>query len=255
MKILLLDNQIGFRRALADYLTRHGYLVDAQDTTASALAALAASGDEGGEPFGLAIVEPHTNKRFLTEAQEMAPGLPILVVTGEPDWKAGVDYLTAGYVDAYLSKQDPELHDRLLSCIQDTAVRMSFDGWQVDMETYEITYHGRPIELTQMQTVIFAHFVRNPRRRIGYEEIARVTGKDPDTLAAARVKMAATMSNMRARLAEQAGYEVISSVIRMGFKIMPAPVDGSESESAAAGEAAGQSEAAGERGGAERVKV
>jgi CheY-like chemotaxis protein len=83
-KILIIDDDEDFRFILTRTLEKEGYLVQAVGTGAEAIAALK------GQRIDLALVDikmpemggPETVK----EIRKLDPQLPILLVTGSPDW-------------------------------------------------------------------------------------------------------------------------------------------------------------------------
>jgi DNA-binding response OmpR family regulator len=222
MNILLLDGYVTFRRALTEYLTRRGFLVYGASTTSEALAALEASMKEDAERFDVIVFETDNNKRFLPRASELAPHLPYIVVTGNPDWEQGVNLFAGGNISGYLSKADPDLYDKIADYIRNQVVIVRHGPWLVNLRDFSTTWHGRDIHLTPTETQLFAHFLRNPNRRILYPELAKVAGHDDlNDLSDARYKMKATVSNMRIKLRDATGREVINSAPRLGFRLLP----------------------------------
>lgn len=219
MKVLLVDSQVGFRRSLAEYLTRRGMTVTGCNTAAEAFAAL------DHEAFDVALVEVNRNRTFLPRALEVAPSMPLVVVTGEPDWRVGVDLVTSGRVAGYMSKNDPDLRKRIVELIYTTAEVVTFDVWRVDLRNYDVKCDGVTVHLTGQEVDILVHFLRNPNRRIMYDELALVTGHEEaaDDLGQSRRTLKSVMSNLRAKLGDFAGYEVINSLPYKGFRVLEAP--------------------------------
>lgn len=221
MRVLLLDGNSHFRRALADTLTRQGYIVDAFSRASDALTELEHSVHNGDAPDAL-LFEIKGAHSLLERASVIAPGMAKLIVTGDPNWQRGISLVQAGMIDGYISKEDPDMIDLILSTLRTTVATVSSNGWAARFIDFSVSYLGDAVHLTPQQFLIFAHFLRNPARRIGYEELAKVAGHpDLPDLASARLKIKSTMSNLRAELRDFAGYEVISTVPRKGFQLMP----------------------------------
>ena len=224
MKILLIDSHVLYRRALAEYLLGHGYRIDGVGTAEEGIDKLSE-----GERYVAAIMEFNGNERFLLEYRDIRPGIPVLVVTGEPDWETAVVALGGGRrapAVCYLNKNDPEMYQLLIAELVANTQILAYRGFVLDLRTYKVTYRENPVRLSKLEVDLLAHFLRNPERRIDYLELAKVAEyEDVSTVGMARNKLAGSMSKFRGRLKKACGGEVINSVQGAGFLLSLAGIN------------------------------
>ncbi len=101
IKVMIVDDDDYVREAITEILSRKGWTVNAFGTAEGALAALAA----GGHDVVLADINMPglSGMDFLSKAKEVAPGVPVVMVTGFPSIDLAVEAMKIGAVD-FLAK-------------------------------------------------------------------------------------------------------------------------------------------------------
>ena len=101
IKIMFIDDDDCVREAISEILSRKGWMVDAFDNAEDGLAALKA-GD-----YDLVLTDINmpgmSGMNFLLAAREVAPEVPVVLVTGYPSIDIAVEAMKVGAVD-FLAK-------------------------------------------------------------------------------------------------------------------------------------------------------
>ena len=176
MHILVVDDDQAVRDSLARSLQYSGYDVVTASDGVEALAKLAG---EKADAVVMDVMMPRLDGLETTRVlRSTGNDVPILILTARDAVGDRVDGLDAG-ADDYMVK--PFALDELLARLRALTRRnkpeptdgtpahqgtqvLSFDGLSLDLQTREVTRHGRRISLTRTEFALLQTFLENPRR-------------------------------------------------------------------------------------------
>ncbi|MEQ8316084.1 MAG: response regulator transcription factor [Phycisphaerales bacterium] len=205
-RILIVEDDAGVRKAVADALDAFGYgsesANDGQEGLSRAL----------GEAFDLVLLDVRMPKMdghaVLAELRRARPGLPVIFLTARGESDERVKGLRGG-ADDYVVKPfgTEELVARIEAVLRRSPERpasvesISFDGLTVNLARREVTRDGRPpAQITEKEAALLGYLAGSPGRAISRDELlSRVWGIDPRGMRTRTVDMAV------ARLREQLG--------------------------------------------------
>ncbi len=205
-RVLIVEDDAGVRKAVADALDAFGY-----DS------AVAKDGQEGlsralGEAFDLVLLDVRMPRMdghaLMAELRRARPGLPVIFLTARGESGERVKGLRGG-ADDYVVKPfgTEELIARIEAVLRRSPERPTsvgaivLDGLSVNLERREVTREGHEAtRITEKEVALLAYLAGSPGRAISRDELlSRVWGLDPRGMRTRTVDMAV------ARLREQLG--------------------------------------------------
>jgi DNA-binding response OmpR family regulator len=199
-----------------------GYSADHFTTAAEALAAAA-----GGE-YSLALVEYSLDGRqFLYGYKAVDPLLSVVILTALPTQETAVEFLRGGAAAMaidYIIKPAPDLIRQLADIIDTHFARVAAGDWVVERKLRTVTYRGRPLALTPMETAVFTYFMLHPYETVRHEDLWLAARGEEVSHSAAVNKVRTVISRLRDKLEEVAGRDVIQSLREDGFRFRPEAV-------------------------------
>lgn len=219
MSILVVDDDLGLRKALRRVLASHGFAVEVAEDGDEALERLRA---HRFDAVVLDVVMPGSDgvevcRRLRAGGKE----LPVLMLTARyavPDRVAGLE---AG-ADDYLVKPfaNEELVARLRALLRRAGSNretLSYDDLELDLLTRDARRGGREIQFSRIEFDLLEFFLRHPRqvlsRAVIYE---RVWGYD-GSLSSNSLDM--FISHVRRKLEEDGEPRLIQTVRGVGFML------------------------------------
>ncbi len=175
MRVLIVDDEPQFRRAVERALTLEGYEVGEAANGREALEAQAA---EPADVVVLDVLMPRLDG--LETCRRLRAGgdqTPVLMLTARDAVSDRVDGLDAG-ADDYLVKPFAleELHARLRALLrrrrpEESAEKLSFAGLSLDPATREVCRGERRMELTKTEFSLLELFLNHPKQVLSRSQI------------------------------------------------------------------------------------
>jgi DNA-binding response OmpR family regulator len=205
-RVLIVEDDAGVRKALADALDAFGYASES-----------AKDGQEGlsralGEAFDIVLLDVRMPRMdghaVMAELRRARPGLPVIFLTARGESQERVKGLRGG-ADDYVVK--PFGADELIARIEAVLRRsperpasietITLDGLTVNLARREVCRVGQTaVQITEKEAALLAYLAGSAGRAISRDELlSRVWGLDPRGVRTRTVDMAV------ARLREQLG--------------------------------------------------
>jgi two-component system response regulator MprA len=174
MRVLIVDDEPQFRRALERALSLEGYLVA---EAANGQEALAAQAEGRADALVLDVLMPRLDG--LETCRRLRSGgdrTPVLMLTARDAVSDRVDGLDAG-ADDYLVKPFAleELLARLRALLRrsepEGEARLTFADLSLDPATREVLRDGRHIELTKTEFALLEQLMRHPKQVLSRTQI------------------------------------------------------------------------------------
>lgn len=224
MKVILIEDEGSLAESILVYLKKEGYLCEVATNYSSAEdkalmndydCALVDLGIPGGT--GLEIVNL---------IRRVSPRTGIIIISAKNSLEDKIHGLDIG-ADDYLSKPFhlAELNSRIKSVLR----RSSFSGNQeivignivVKPESREVRVNNEPITLTKSEFSLLLFFISNSNRVLTKEAIAgHLMGEESD-MADSFDFVYSHIKNLRRKLSDELGADVIVSIYGMGYKLVP----------------------------------
>jgi DNA-binding response OmpR family regulator len=174
-RILVIEDDRAVQKALRRLFEAEGFAVE-----------IASSGTAGLELFRTAqpsalVLDLRlpgvSGQDVCREVKQLAPGVPVVVLSAKSDVMDKVLLLEMG-ADDYVTKpfSPRELLARVRSAMRRSVRAVpsdlaSFDDVRVDFAKMELTRSGRPVQLTAQEFKILRFMIQNPERVISREEL------------------------------------------------------------------------------------
>ena len=174
-RVLVVDDEPQFLRALATNLRGAGYDVE---TATTAREALAAAGLRRADALILDLVLPDGSGTEVTRELRQWSDAPIIVVSAVGDEAEKIAALDAG-ADDYVTKPFAigELLARLRAALRRTTSGaepvVSFGDVRIDLEKQLVEVGGRPVHLTPHEFGILRLLAQNPGKLLTHRTILR----------------------------------------------------------------------------------
>jgi OmpR-family two-component system manganese-sensing response regulator len=224
MKILLVDDEVELTDPLSRLLRREGYEVDVatEGRTGCALAI------QGG--YDLLILDwmlPGMNGlEICREVRSRPDNTPVLFLTAKDTLDDRVDGLDAG-ADDYLVKpfELRELLARVRALLRRSpnleqpaqAARLTFDGLELDQDNQLAYRQGQAIELSEKETNLLAHLLRNANQVLTHEQIYRAVWGEQEQPSSN--VLAAQMRLLRRKIEPKGTAPIIHTVYGKGYRL------------------------------------
>ncbi len=221
MKILLVDDEVELTDPLSRLLRREGYEVDVatEGRTGCALAI------QGG--YDLLILDwmlPGMNGlEICREVRSRPDNTPVLFLTAKDTLDDRVDGLDAG-ADDYLVKpfELRELLARVRALLRrspnlEQPVRLTFDGLELDQDNQLAYRQGQAIELSEKETNLLAHLLRNANQVLTHEQIYRAVWGEQEQPSSN--VLAAQMRLLRRKIEPKGTAPIIHTVYGKGYRL------------------------------------
>jgi DNA-binding response OmpR family regulator len=176
-KILVVDDDVGIRLMLSDYLGTLGYTV-AVAADGSELEAMIANGEEA-DLFVVDVALPGIDGLALARMlrTRLDPGIVMLTASGDIiDRVVGLEVGADDYVQKPVAL--PELAARIDAVLRrrlaSTAGKLP-SGLLLDLRNFEVRdAHGNPVKLTTMEVDLVAAFATNPGKILSRDDLMRL---------------------------------------------------------------------------------
>jgi OmpR-family two-component system manganese-sensing response regulator len=221
MKILLVDDEVELTDPLSRLLRREGYEVDVatEGRTGCALAI------QGG--YDLLILDwmlPGMNGlEICREVRSRPDNTPVLFLTAKDTLDDRVDGLDAG-ADDYLVKpfELRELLARVRALLRrspnlEQPARLTFDGLELDQDNQLAYRQGQAIELSEKETNLLAHLLRNANQVLTHEQIYRAVWGEQEQPSSN--VLAAQMRLLRRKIEPKGTAPIIHTVYGKGYRL------------------------------------
>lgn len=150
--------------------------------------------------------------------------VPVIVISAKIDVDSKVDLLMSGAVD-YLTKpfDTKELVARIAVQLRksesDGRAKVLKTGKLVlDEESHEVSYNGEPIKITKTEYAVLKILMANPNRTISKSGILDKISKDTPDCTEDSLKQ--HISNLRVKLRDVGGKDIIQAVWGIGYKLI-----------------------------------
>jgi two-component system alkaline phosphatase synthesis response regulator PhoP len=186
MRTLVVDDEEGIRLFLTETLERVGHIVTAVASGEEALSRLQ------DNAFDLAILDlklggPIDGQRILEAVRWRWPATVVIMLTAHGSLESAVDAIQEG-VDGYLLKPvrpaevrqavEEALYRRqsLLEAAREArgAHLMEVGPFCADLQQYEATFQGDPLDLSPRDFTLLVHLMQNAPQVVGPKELVRV---------------------------------------------------------------------------------
>jgi len=177
LRLLLVEDQEGFRRFIKKGLEEESYIVDAFDNGLDGLDAFL---NTHYDLVILDIMMPGMNGLELIEKlRAKNTSIPIIFLTARDDIETKLEGFKLG-CDDYLTK--PFAFEELIARVrvmlkrssvggQETSSAMSIDNLKLDLDTYKVFRAGLEIQLTKKEFSILAYLIKNRGRVLSRSQI------------------------------------------------------------------------------------
>lgn len=177
-KILVVDDDVGIRLMLSDYLGTLGYTV-AVAADGSELEAMIANGEEA-DLFVVDVALPGIDGLALARMlrTRLDPGIVMLTASGDIiDRVVGLEVGADDYVQKPVAL--PELAARIDAVLRRRLAEhrreIAFGGYLLDLRNFEVRdAHGNPVKLTTMEVDLVAAFATNPGKILSRDDLMRL---------------------------------------------------------------------------------
>jgi len=175
-KILMIEDDLELAEILTEFLEPFGYEIETEDDPFKALSILKL------KPFDLVILDltlPGMDGLEVCEAVRERQDIPIIISSARSDVTDKVNALELG-ADDYLPKPyDPrELEARISSVLRRYAAKteaknaqLNHSDFKLDEGAMQITYKGRPLDLTNAEYGILAFMIKKEGMVVSREDI------------------------------------------------------------------------------------
>lgn len=211
--ILIIEDDLHIGDMVARVLTKEGYAVSRSYSGTEALFVIAEN-----EP-DLVLLDLMLPGFSGEELLDKLSAFPVIVVSAKADVDSRVELLNSGAVD-YITKPFDvrELLARIKIALKNKKTcSFSFGDLKIDPVTKNFYCGGKEIRLTRTEYAIIKLLIQNPAqviaKHIMLEEIAR------DTPDCTESSLKVHISNLRRKLREAGGNELIETVWGIGFKL------------------------------------
>jgi two-component system OmpR family response regulator len=217
-KILMIEDDLELAEILTEFLEQYEFQVVTEDDPFKALSILKL------EPFDLVILDltlPGMDGLEVCEAIRERQNIPIIISSARSDVTDKVNALELG-ADDYLPKPyDPrELEARIHSVLRryekaaDTEVEKASD-FKVDESARQISYKGRPLDLTNAEYGILGYMVSKQGMVVSREDIIHnVSAINEDS---SNKSIDVMVGRIRSKLGDKS---LIESVRGIGYKLL-----------------------------------
>jgi DNA-binding response OmpR family regulator len=227
-RLLLVEDDLTLRQALAFNLTREGYEVTA---VADGEAALSAARGPGIDLVLLDVMLPGmSGVEVLRVLRREGIGTPVIILSAKGDEIDRVVGLKLG-ADDYVTKpfSRPELLARIESVLRrrrregvaevDGGERMAFGDVTIDVARREVTARGETLHLTPREFDLLAHLAGSPGRIFTREQLlAQIWGYD---YAGDSRTVDVHVSWLRGKLRGRDGHDYFRTVRGVGYAFAP----------------------------------
>lgn len=211
--ILIIEDDLHIGDMVARVLTKEGYAVSRSYSGTEALFVIAEN-----EP-DLVLLDLMLPGFSGEELLDKLSAFPVIVVSAKADVDSRVELLNSGAVD-YITKPFDvrELLARIKIALKNKKTcSFTFGDLKIDPVTKNFYCGGKEIRLTRTEYAIIKLLIQNPAqviaKHIMLEEIAR------DTPDCTESSLKVHISNLRRKLREAGGNELIETVWGIGFKL------------------------------------
>ena len=150
-------------------------------------------------------------------------GIPVIVISAKIDTESKVNLLLSGAAD-YLTKpfDTKELLARITVQLRKTQTDivtsvLSADKLTVDEQSHEVSYDNKPIKLTKTEYAILKILVLNKNKTISKSVILERIVEDTSDCTEDSLKQ--HISNLRVKLRDASGKDMIEAVWGIGYKL------------------------------------
>ena len=218
-RILVVDDDVPIGDLLQEALTQAGYAVTRAYSGTEALLALQTARPD------LVLLDLLLPGLRGEEVLPHLAGLPVIVVSAVTDVDSRVSLLLGGAVD-YVAKpfSTRELLARIALRLQAAladAARLCVDDLALDTASHIVTAAGQPVHLTRTEYAILKLLLQNPAQVLPKTRLLERISLDTPDCTESSLKI--HISNLRKKLREATGRDVIEAVWGIGFKLRTLP--------------------------------
>lgn len=223
MRVLIVEDEADLAEALATGLRREGYAVDAAADGESALDRV------GYTPYDAVLLDlnlPDVDGLEVCRAIRSDPDSTtrVLMLTARDSIEERVAGLDQG-ADDYLAKPFalPELLARLRALLRRDSMAGSavveVGLLRLDAARHEASYADGPLELTGKEFALLRYFMLHPGEVVSTERLLDHVWDEHADPFTRTVRV--TISNLRGRLREAGGDDLIETVVGAGYRLRP----------------------------------
>lgn len=150
--------------------------------------------------------------------------IPVIVISAKIDVDSKVDLLMSGAAD-YLTKpfDTKELAARIAVQLRKTendnkSKVLKAGGLLLDEESHEVSYNGEPIKITKTEYAVLKILMANQNRTISKSGILDKISEDTPDCTEDSLKQ--HISNLRVKLRDVSGQDMIQAVWGIGYKLI-----------------------------------
>lgn len=220
-RILVVDDDPGIREVLSDYLSQHGYAVEAAASAAEMDRSLAS---RAPDVIVLDLMMPGEDGLSVVRRLDRQ-GPPVIMLSAMGEDTDRIIGLELG-ADDYLAKpcNPRELLARVRAVMRrprETAETigegLGFAGWRVDLMRRELVRpDGQPVTLSAGEFALLLAFLKSPGRILTRDQLLeRARGSDADVFDRA---IDVQISRLRRKLDDGSGLEMIQTLRGEGYR-------------------------------------
>lgn len=186
-RILVVEDEADLRDAVAEYLSRNGFLVRAAGDAAAARTLLA---EQPADVVLLDLSMPGEDGLSLARWMRTQPACPgIIMVTAASDLADRVVGLEIGADDYMVKPFSPrELVARVRAILRRSSApteskektAISSSAFSIDEERVAISFKGSPLDLSRLEYKLLCVLIRNPGRVYSRDELMDRAWEEPD---------------------------------------------------------------------------
>jgi DNA-binding response OmpR family regulator len=227
-KILLIEDENKIARTLRLYLEQAGYLVATVDDGALAMPAFRR---EQPDLVILDLMLPHVDGWKLCGQMRQSSAVPIIMLTArseETDRVVGLelgadDYVTKPFSPREMLARVRAVLRRTQGAMEPARVIRTGDV-VIDLDRYEVTVGGRPLELTRHELLLFSALAQSPGRV--YTRLQLLDQLDEAAYTGYERVIDQHIKNLRAKLGDDARQpRYLATVYGVGYKWIAGTID------------------------------
>lgn len=222
--VLVVDDEPDTVSLLKHIFINNGFNVAGASNGKEALSKLA---EVNPSVIILDMLMPEMNGLQTLEEIRKISDVPVIILSAVNEKEEIVKMLRAGTEDYVIKPfNTEELLARVGSVLrrverQVAVSSLSFPevNLQVDLKTYEVTYHGRKIQLTGKMFEVLAILARSAPKVVNYDEIANEVWGENSTSIRNRLKYLVYLLR-KEFMNIDADHEIIQNIDRLGYKLV-----------------------------------
>ncbi|MCR4584088.1 MAG: response regulator transcription factor [Lachnospiraceae bacterium] len=230
-KVLIVEDDREIRKLLADYLGNKEFEVTQAGDGRCALAAMK---DSVYDVILMDMMLPYNSGTELIKTlrgsrrEPAVARTPVIVISAKSGVDTRIETLRMGADDYIVKPFDlDEVYVRIEALLRRSEggaysreageERLAYRGFEYDLEKNEVRYRGTALKLTAKERALFLLFLKNPEKTFTKANLYESVWEDEYLYEDNTINV--HMSNLRSKLKNAGGTEVIETVWGIGYKL------------------------------------